>query len=242
MNTQTDFDFEDILKEARTIYGTLKPGENCPPDEALMDYVYDELAQEECKQVLEHIKNCERCHVEALKMEADREEWEFTLIKNPDTALANALGPLGLKRVLSEAGYSDHKELPVISKLKDAIITWISPVWEPMWTGQLVTASSDIPEQDHEFEMDYGEYINLSCCWKGKERDFPPHIQLSWNANIVTNSNLWARFINPETQETLSEFCLGTELEGKAVFTSDELGFDPSGKRWAISIVIQISR
>ncbi|QTA80319.1 Uncharacterized protein dnl_26180 [Desulfonema limicola] len=227
--------FEDILDDAKSVYNTLKKGENCPLDEILLDYVYGEVSETEFYEVKEHIKSCERCRVEVFKMETERTQWELALDTDPDKALADLLGSLGLKKIKT-TGCKAPEIVSGISKIRDAVITWISPLWEPVWAGQAVTAA-DIPEQGKNFEMDQGEYINISCYWQGKEGNMQSYIRLSWNANIMTYSNLWARFINPDTNEILFESCLGTDLEGAVVFYNDELGFDPSSQRWAISII-----
>ena len=87
--------------------------------------------------------------------------------------------------------------------------------------------------------MDYGEYVNLSCFWRGQDNNLTPYIQLTWSANIIKPSHLWARFIDPDTRELLSEFCLGTELEGQRRFELEELGFDPSNAKWAIAVAVE---
>ncbi len=120
----------------------------------------------------------------------------------------------------------------------EKIITWISESCVFPLAGEPLTASA-MSEQEHPFKMDYGEYINISCYWRGKSDDVPPFLKLSWNANITSSSRLWARFTNPDTQETFSELSLGTELEGKAEFEYDDLGFDPSDERWGISILLE---
>ncbi|NJL60304.1 MAG: hypothetical protein HC887_12395 [Desulfobacteraceae bacterium] len=56
---------------------------------------------------------------------------------------------------------------------------------------------------------------------------------------FTRTDNLWARFVNPENQQILAEYCLGIELEGRKIFYESELGFDPSKQKWAISIVIE---
>ncbi len=115
-------------------------------------------------------------------------------------------------------------------------IIWISDFWEPQWAGELVTAS-DIPEQEHSFVMDHGE-IEIACYWKSQYENMPAYICVSWKVDIIMYAELWARFVNPETQDIYSEFCLGTTLVGEMSFYSDELGFDPSNQRWAIAITL----
>ncbi len=101
-----------------------------------------------------------------------------------------------------------------------------------------MTAAADIPEQSRHFKMEHGEYINISCAWKGKDRTASA-IRLSWNANIFTDSNLWAQFIDPETRNILFESCLGTKLEGEQMFSETELGFNPCSQKWAVAVVVE---
>ncbi|KPA18086.1 hypothetical protein MHK_001697, partial [Candidatus Magnetomorum sp. HK-1] len=52
---------------------------------------------------------------------------------------------------------------------------WISPLWQPRFAGQLVTAS-DIPEQKHTFRMNEGD-IQLSCLWRGSYKNTQAYIK-----------------------------------------------------------------
>ncbi|MDM8524957.1 zf-HC2 domain-containing protein [Desulfococcaceae bacterium HSG8] len=115
-------------------------------------------------------------------------------------------------------------------------IIWISEPWEPRWAGELVTAA-DIAEQENAFELDSGQ-IMLTCHWKSAYRDTPAYICISWKADITKYAELWIRFSDTETREIRSEFCLGTNLVGETFFESDEIGFDPSTQRWAVSLVL----
>ncbi len=117
------------------------------------------------------------------------------------------------------------------------LIIWISSLWEPQWAGVPVVAMA-VSGQRHSFIMDDGK-IELSCYWKPKFRNDPAYIHLSWSARITKPVRLWARFVNPESNEIRSEIHLGTHLQGEDNFTSDRLGFDPSNEKWAISIIFQ---
>jgi len=96
-------DYYNIIKDAKKNYNKLISGNACPSDEKLLDYVEDCLSEDERGKIDEHIQKCERCHVEALKMEADFTEWEYILNKNPDAALAKALGTSGMKKILKKS-------------------------------------------------------------------------------------------------------------------------------------------
>jgi len=130
----------------------------------------------------------------------------------------------------------EDKKVAAISKIAANLIIWTSKLWEPKWAGQLVTAS-DIPEQENTFVLDDGK-LRLSCSWEPSYENIPAYIKLSWIAQITISCELWARFANPETHKMLSEIPLGNSLEGKKIFTSDKLRFDPSTEKWSVSIVM----
>lgn len=133
-----------------------------------------------------------------------------------------------LERHLAEdAGWSSHIE---------RIFRWISEQWTPRWAGELVTAA-DIPEQKYRFLSREGE-INVSCHWKGQHGQQLAYISMSWRAELALPSELWVRFMHPETQTVLSEISLGSRLKGEKMFTTQELGFDPSCKPWAIVVLL----
>ncbi len=117
------------------------------------------------------------------------------------------------------------------------LVQWISPIWEPQWTGVAVTAA-DIPEQHHEFVMRDGT-IDISCSWQGAYGNNPAYMQISWTASLLTNCELWLRFVNPLTSDVLSDVLLGSEHEGGKILTGDILGFDPSKDRWATSLMMK---
>jgi len=125
-------------------------------------------------------------------------------------------------------------------KLKQAgkaLIQWISPLWQPQWTGQFVGAG-DIPAQKHTFRLDKGA-IEVSCSWKPQLGDTPPYLDLSWKADTVMEGELWCRFVHPDTNVVLADVPLSPSKEGGKYFTRQTLGFDPSQKKWAIVILVK---
>ncbi|MCP4346532.1 MAG: hypothetical protein GY795_13525 [Desulfobacterales bacterium] len=70
MNNQDKPDFINIIEAVREIYNTIKDEPDCPSDE-LLDSRYNELPEYEYDEVAEHIRNCMRCRVKLLKIEAD---------------------------------------------------------------------------------------------------------------------------------------------------------------------------
>jgi hypothetical protein len=236
MNPQIDFN--TLIEESRHAFAHAIPLNDCPDDAELADYVYGDMDAVASGQIAIHLESCEACHIRKLKMEADLTEWDMLLENNPDEALRRMLGPEGMIKITPFLKKSDSKASSAISKIKEALITWVSPLWEPPLTGEMMTAAADIPEQSRHFKMEHGEYINISCAWKGKDRTASA-IMLAWNANIFTNSQLWARFIDPETRDILFESCLGTKLEGEKTFSEDETGFNPCSQKWAVAIIVE---
>ncbi len=114
------------------------------------------------------------------------------------------------------------------------LIRWLSPVWEPQWAGQPVTAQ-DIPAQHYSFPLEDGN-IEISCAWEDAYQSRPAFIKLSWKAQIPEHRSFWLRIINPDSQEIRYEECLGNHPSGEETFTRDELGFNPAHESWAVSI------
>ncbi len=126
------------------------------------------------------------------------------------------------------------------AKLKQAgsaLIQWISPLWQPQWTGQFVGAG-DIPEQKHTFRLEKGA-IEVSCSWKPRFGETPAYLDLSWKADTVMEGELWCRFVHSDTNVILAEVPLGSSKEGGKYFTRQTLGFDPSQERWVIVILVK---
>ncbi len=119
-------------------------------------------------------------------------------------------------------------------KLRDFIF---SPIWEPRWAGQPVTAAS-VPKQENTFSMGEFGKISIACYWKSPQNSNPAYIWVSWKAYITLPGELYIRFANPETQEKRYEVSLGKKLTGERVFTESELGFDPLAEKWAISLIL----
>ena len=94
-----DEEFKRLLKDVGAVFRDMEPGPECPPDEMLLDYVYNELSEAEYEKIRAHRDNCDRCRFEILKLEADRAGWEEALAEDPGAAIEHALGPDGVRRV-----------------------------------------------------------------------------------------------------------------------------------------------
>jgi hypothetical protein len=233
--------FQQIIQDAKQVFKVTRPGPGCPTSDVLIDYVYQELAQEETDNITTHLDDCEACKMVLMRIEADQLLWNKSLEEKPEATLSQALGSVGRQEVrlmMRRAAGKQAGEHPAFaSKIKESMIAWISPIWQPLYAGEAVTAA-DLEEQDTSFEMDYGEYINLSCHWQD-EKDDQPRIELSWQANLFQPSRLWARFINPDTSTVITEILLGSALEGRISIPGNQLTFNPTVDKWAIAIIVE---
>ena len=128
------------------------------------------------------------------------------------------------------------------AKLKragESFIQWISPLWQPQWSGQFVGAG-DIPKQIHNFSLEHGK-VEISCAWNPQQGSTPAYLDLSWNADTLLEGVLYCRFVQPDTQAVLAEISLGRSQEGGKYLTPHELGFDPSLEAWALVILVKQS-
>ena len=231
--------FQKILYDAKQAVNTVRPGVDCPAGDVLVDYVCKDLSAEKNSHITSHLHSCDSCRMMVLRLEADQVLWNEMLEGEPGMALAHALGSAGRKEVKSLVSRTVKKQSAFISKIKETIVTWTSPLWQPLYAGEAVTAA-DIPEQTIRFDMDYGEYINLSCHWQD-EKDTQPCIDLSWQANLLQPSCLWARFVDPDSSTILKEILLGSELEGRVRIIGSDLNFNPTTDKWAIAIIVKES-
>jgi hypothetical protein len=233
--------FEAILSEGKRAFADATLIETCLSSDVLIDYEYDELEEAARQEAASHISGCNACRMSLLSIEADRAEWESRLEGSPDDALAEIFGAAGRAVIDPFIQKSAHKTgilQSTITQLKEALIQWTSPLWEPMWAGQMVTAA-DRPEQSHLFELGDGEYVNVTCFWSEKSQGTVSQFRLSWEANLYSPSNIWVRLVDPETQEILHELPLGNDLTGKRLIDREALGFDPSNRRFALSVLIE---
>ncbi len=234
--------FNQILGDARKIFKNARPGPNCPALDILAEYSCRSLTEKKAEQISAHIAECETCQIVVMRLEADQYFWNNMLELDEESVLVQALGKKGLKVVngLIRKASAKHS-VPItqkfVSKIQAAMVAWTSPLWQPMYAGEAVTAV-DVEEQSTRFEMDYGEYINLSCHWQ-EEKDCQPYIDLSWQANLLQPSRIWARFIDPDSSTVFAEILLGKELEGKIRISSSELSFNPATNKWAIAIIVE---
>lgn len=249
MNTEKIF--EKALDDARKILKNPVSEVGCPLDEVLVDFVYDDLISEERPLVSSHIKECVRCHLMILKLEADRYGWEQAFDSDPDATLVHALGDVGFKSVLEglkSRKVKNEESIPSVSDIKISLkkyleginknlIGMISSIWRPEWAGELVTAA-DIRKQTKTLNLDEG-IVMLSCSWGTEDDHGPAFLTVSWRVDVEGSFEIWALFLDPDKETIFSEIYLGTSYEGEELFTTKMLNFDPSVQNWAIAIVLK---
>lgn len=219
---ETDDAFSEFLKQAVNSPGyqqmkdQVEASGQHPPAGMLHDYVLDDLDEKAARHVRDHLLLCHPCTDEVLRLMQIEDELEKEMVDRANEMPEDR----------------SEKEGSVI----EAITSWISQSWEPQWAGQPVTAA-DIPEQEHLFRMDDGE-IRLSCFWREARGDYPTYIRVAWEANITSPSRIEARFTDPETREIRAQVCLGTHLTGEKIFTSEDLGFNPSREKWTVAMIL----
>jgi hypothetical protein len=184
-----------------------------PTDEMLYGYVWNDLDVQDARLVKAHITFCRICAEEVFRLHLIEEATE----KNVDRWINGGESSMAAPQNL----------------LDDLALEF----WEPDWQQQRATAS-DIPPQQHLFARGDGD-ITISCLWRSQHRRNPSYISISWKADVTTYNEIHARFVDPETRQQLAEVRLGAAVIGEEVFTSDELGFDPSSERWALALVVK---
>ena len=139
--------------------------------------------------------------------------------------------PVALEKEGTIAGLSNNPSA------REAVIKWISSLWQPQWAGELVTAAHTAAQKNTFYVED--QEINITCSWAPPEREYLAYIHIEWVANLTNSGELWVRFIQPETNILLSELRLGSHLDGEARFSTTELGFDPSVEKWAMELLLK---
>lgn len=113
-----DEEFKRLLRDVGVVFRDMEPGPECPPDEMLLDYVYNELSKAEHEKIHQHRDNCDRCRFEILKLEADRAGWEEALTEDPDAAIEHALGPDGVRRVREAMDVATSPSQPAFTSVR----------------------------------------------------------------------------------------------------------------------------
>lgn len=131
--------FEKNLEKLGAFLKNMKPGNECPPDDALFDYVNGELSETERARIADHAKKCIRCRFEVMRMDTERTAWKYAFRKDPDAALAGELGPeeLRLARQLIASAPPTAAPAPakVFSSLLEKYRARVEAGWEKLQAG-----------------------------------------------------------------------------------------------------------
>jgi len=120
----------------------------------------------------------------------------------------------------------------------DRRVRWLSPPWQPVWAGELVTAA-DVAAQEHVFALDDGE-IQVTCGWRAAYGHLPATLRVTWQAHLTLPGDFWVRFIHPtDPIRPPVELRLGHTVAGEEEFTAETLGFDPTREPWALAILVK---
>jgi len=145
------------------------------------------------------------------------------------TRTAAEMAPMSLTERVKEKAYEILQEGKILFESLPHVF---------QLAGEPLTAA-DILQQSKTFSMEAGEYIKITCDWQPGSKQVPAHLHLEWKANITTQGKLWVRFLNPVSGVKLKDMWLGSRLEGRRDFEGNELGFDPTNEKWAISIIFE---
>ncbi len=201
-----------------------------PTDEMLYNYVLEELDEGETTFVRRHIAFCRMCNEDVLRIRRIEAH-----IKEDFAELAAA--PPAQPQPETD-WLADIKA--ALTTIPADLVQWASELWQPQWAGQPVVAS-DVPQRTHTVNVPDGA-IEISCLWRGKYESTPGYIQVGWAADFESDDGeLWAVFFDPDTKKLLTEIRLGDYFEDVTTLTSDSLGFDPTHRPWAISILLKTS-
>jgi hypothetical protein len=120
----------------------------------------------------------------------------------------------------------------------ERVVRWISELWHPPLAGEPITAAAS-RTQSHTFYLEKGK-IRVTCTWWAAAPGYPAALRLAWQADLALRGELWARFTQPnDATAVLSEVPLGRDVAGQEVFATQDLGFDPTGEPWALTLVLR---
>jgi hypothetical protein len=124
--------------------------------------------------------------------------------------------------------------------LRDRLVRWLSPPWQPTWAGELVTAA-DVAPQEHVFALDDGD-IQVTCGWRAAYGSLPAALRVTWQARLTLAGDFWLCFTHPtDPTRPPVEIRLGNTVAGEEEFTAATLGFDPTRHPWALAILVKAS-
>jgi transcriptional regulator with XRE-family HTH domain len=126
---------------------------------------------------------------------------------------------------------------PTLRDHVEGLVRWVSERCVPQLAGVMPTAA-DIPPEDKTFYLDEGT-IHVTFQWWPAAPGRPAGLLLQWRADLLAG-NLWAQFTRRDDEAVvLAEVPLGSALADEAVFSAQELGFDPTREPWGVTFQIR---
>ena len=184
-----------------------------PTKEMLLEYVWGTLDDGQKRTLRTHLTCCSSCSHLALRLETIRREAEEKL-----NSWSNEGGTAAAPVLTGDALFDGAAQ----------------EYWEPIGVGEALVAASSVT-QEHEFHTKAG-LVKVVCAWGQEAGDEPAYIWLSWDADLQQDSSFVIRLLDPETREVCYEVQPGAILKGNQTFTQETLGFNPVGRKWAISV------
>lgn len=138
--------------------------------------------------------------------------------------------------IVKEVGIAIEDTPPQVTKA-DLLEEHSTDYWPLEGTGELLVAADASVTQEHEFDTVIGP-IKIVCAYGRAVGEEPAFIWLSWDADIPKEREFLIRLVNSENHEIRYEVRPGTIRKGEQAFTAEELEFDPSEEKLAITLVI----
>ena len=184
-----------------------------PTKEMLLDYVWDTLDSGKRSILRTHLSGCSYCSHLVTRLGTIRRE------------AGEALGSW------SNETQGFTASVPALDGVLDETAL---EYWEPVGAGEALVAASSVT-QEHEFHTKAG-LVKVVCAWGQEAGDEPAYIWLSWDADFQQDTSFVIRLLDPETREMCYEIQPGAIRKGNQTFTQETLGFNPVGRKWAISV------
>ncbi|MCP4405414.1 MAG: hypothetical protein GY801_49950 [bacterium] len=184
-----------------------------PTKEMLLEYVWDTLDADKRSILRKHLACCPHCSHLAWRLGAIRRETDGKL-----ASWSNEVE-------ISAAHAPARGELLDVPALE---------YWGPVGAGEALVAAGSVT-QEHEFHTRAG-LIKVVCAWGQTVGEEPAYIWLSWDADLQQDTSFVIRLLDPDTREMRYEIQPGAIRKGNQTFTQETLGFDPVGRKWAVSV------
>lgn len=213
--------FNDLLQRAKHAYHHSEAGNECPSDDVLADYIYQELSDDSAQAVDEHVKQCKTCRVRALKIGLSKHESDIFLEQGFQTIL----------------GEMQHITLmpPETESLPAVVAHYF---WELEESGRALTGRTAVVTREHCFQTERGT-LEITCAWGDALEDEPAFIWLSWKSNFPPGQAFSIQFVDAESRDVrLAIPPEVTDSEEQRTFKEQELRFNPVRERWGLQLAL----